>query len=64
LREEIDRAQASGWIVVPTREAIVFHRVESDDRFTVPVPLPEDSDQLRRLRGELLVRIRTYEQAA
>lgn len=64
LREEIDRAQASGWMVVPTREAVVFHRTDSDDRFTVPVPLPEDPVEVRRLRGELMVRIRTYEQAA
>lgn len=64
LREEIDRAQASEWMVVPTREAIVFHRTDSDDRFTVPVPLPDGATEVRRLRGELMVRIRAYEQAA
>jgi hypothetical protein len=66
LRDEVERAREMGWTVVPSREAIVFHRLRDGEEHghTVPVPLPDDQEKLVRIRRELIMRIRTFEQAA
>lgn len=66
LREEIDRARASGWTVVPSRDAIVFHRLHDGDEHqaTVPMPLPDEDDELAVVRRRLMVQVRTFEHHA
>jgi hypothetical protein len=65
LRYEIQNAQATGWTVVVSRDAVVFHRlVEGEEhRHTVRMPLP-DGPEADRIRQKLAMLIRTFEQAA
>ncbi len=65
LRGAIERARASRWTVVRSVESIVFDRLDAEEhRYVVRLPLPDASDAVDRIRGELLVRVRSFEQQA
>jgi dihydrodipicolinate reductase len=65
LRDHIQRARASGWIVVVGTTGVEFNRPDADDHsYRMPVPLPENDAERSRRRADLEMRIRAFEQRA
>jgi hypothetical protein len=61
LREGIERAKASGWLVSCSPNALVFERPEgSEHTYRVPIPLLEN--RVRVVRHELTARVLCFDQ--
>ncbi len=64
LREGIDHAMNTGWLVGRAPEAIVFERPDGDEHtFRIPMPLPGDPGAADRLRQDLQMRLRSFAHA-
>jgi hypothetical protein len=46
ITEPIPYARANGWTIAATHKAIAFEHEGRDDRWTIPLPLPEAAEQL------------------
>lgn len=57
VREAMPTAEQNGWRVEPTAEALIFHQLDRDDTWTIPIPLPVDGEAVRRCQQELHMRI-------